>query len=167
MNDYRTAAFLTAACLLAACANGQTSSDEETAQELQKAKSVDKGLSVQSAPTVAGDLGPEGVEKGGQAAVGPGLQRLAELAMKDLGARIGVEQAAIDIAQAEYVTWRDSSLGCPQPGSQYMQVLTNGSRIGLRVAKQVYQYHSGGNRPPFLCENPSKIEPLPYAHGEA
>lgn len=167
MNGYRTAAFLTTACLLAACVNAQTSSEEERAQEPQKAKAAGTDLSVHSAPTKAGDLGTKSEEKGGQAALGPGLQRLADLAVKDLGARMGVEHEAINIAKAEYVTWRDSSFGCPQPGYQYTQALTNGSRIKLRVGKEVYQYHSGGNRPPFLCKNPSKAEPLPYAHGEA
>lgn len=167
MNGYRTAAFLTAACLLAACANGHTSSEDEMTPEPQRHRAAGKDLSVDSAAIIVGEVGPEAGEKGPQPTIGPGLQRLADLAMKDLGARMGVELAEIGIAQAEYVTWRDSSLGCPQPDYQYMQVLTNGSRIKLRVAKQVYEYHSGGNRPPFLCQNPSKSAPLPYRHGEA
>ena len=73
----------------------------------------------------------------------------------------------IDIVDAAYVTWRDSSIGCPRPGMQYMQVLTNGSRILLRANAVLYYYHSGGSRAPFLCAKPSPNEPLPYAPGEA
>jgi hypothetical protein len=37
----------------------------------------------------------------------------------------------------------------------YTQVQVEGLLIRLRVGKRVYEYHSGGGRPPFLCEQPS------------
>ena len=163
----RTVACLTVGCLLAACANGQavTEQDESEGQGANSPSASD--LQVESAPTVIGE--PEAISKTAKEKVslGPGLQRLADLAKQDLGARLGVEPAAIEVLQADYVTWRDSSLGCPRPGYQYLQVLTNGSRIRLSAAKQVFQYHSGDNRPPFLCEKPSTIGPLPYSPGES
>ena len=99
--------------------------------------------------------------------LGPGLQRLADLAVTDLATNLNVDEEIIEVVEAQFVTWRDSSAGCPRPGMQYMQVLTNGSRIVLRVDGTIYHYHSGGNRPPFYCAKPSSIEPLPYSHGEA
>jgi len=98
---------------------------------------------------------------------GPGLQRLAAIAKSDLSTKLGIDAEDIDIVEAAYVTWRDSSIGCPRPGMQYMQVLTNGSRILLRANAVLYHYHSGGSRAPFLCAKPSPNEPLPYAPGEA
>lgn len=97
---------------------------------------------------------------------GPGMRRLVDLARRDLAARLQVDPDHIEVLEARYVTWRDSSAGCPQPGTQYMQVLTNGTRIRLKVADKTYQYHSGGARPPFLCDKPSAEEPLPYEPDE-
>ena len=99
--------------------------------------------------------------------LGPGVQRLADLAIADLAASLKVDAKVVEVLEAQFVTWRDSSAGCPRPGMQYMQVLTNGARIVLRVGGTIYHYHSGENRPPFYCANPSSIEPLPYSHGEA
>lgn len=99
--------------------------------------------------------------------LGPGLQRLADVARSDLGAKLDVDAEDIDVVEAAYVTWRDSSIGCPRPDMQYMQVLTNGARLVLRANGILYHYHSGGNRAPFLCAHPSPGASLPYAPGEA
>jgi hypothetical protein len=99
--------------------------------------------------------------------LGPGLQRLADLAIADLTASLKVDAKVVEVVEAQFVTWRDSSAGCPRPGMQYLQVLTNGARIVLRVDGTIYHYHSGGSRPPLHCAKPSSIEPLPYSHGEA
>lgn len=62
----------------------------------------------------------------------------------------------------EEVTWRDGSLGCPQPGMRYKQVLVNGYRIVLRHGGSEYPYHGAGARPPFLCERPAAwLDKLP------
>ena len=154
-------AFTAVGCLLAACVNGQ---DGQVVEESVSADASD--LKVVSVPKASGEAGAVSKTVEEKVSLGPGLQRLADLSMQHLGSTMGVEQAEIEVVQADYVTWPDSSIGCPQPGYQYMQVLTNGSRIRLRANKQVYQYHSGGNRQPFLCENPSATEPVPYAPGE-
>jgi len=99
--------------------------------------------------------------------LGPGLQRLVDLAAEDLAATLNVDVKGIEVVEAQFVTWRDSSAGCPKLGMQYLQVLTNGARIVLRVDGTKYHYHSGGSRPPFYCAKPSSIEPLPYGQGEA
>ena len=121
-----------------------------------------KELTVKSVPSVAADLGSAPA-----VAVGPGIKRLVDIATADLAAKLGIEKTDIQVAEAGYVTWRDSSIGCPQPDMQYMQVLTNGSRIVLKTREGVFHYHSGGNRQPAYCASPSKIGPLPYSPGEA
>lgn len=103
---------------------------------------------------------------GPSSTLGPGLQRLVDLAIKDLTTSLKVEDDAVEVVEAQFVTWRDSSAGCPKPGMQYLQVLTNGARIELRVNGTMYHYHSGGSRPPFHCARPSPTKPLPYSHGE-
>lgn len=75
-------------------------------------------------------------------------------AIDDLAQRLNVAAEAIEVVRVEEVTWRDGSLGCPQPGMAYTQALVNGMRMELRAGGQIYHYHSGGGRPPFLCKNP-------------
>ena len=120
-----------------------------------------KELTVKSVPTIASDLSSTPA-----VSVGTGMQRLVDMATKNLAAKLGIEEADITVAQAVYVTWRDSSIGCPRPDMQYLQVLTNGSRIVLKANNRVYHYHSGGNQPPSHCAKPSPQKPLPYDHGE-
>jgi hypothetical protein len=86
--------------------------------------------------------------------IDPGLQPLIEQAMADLSDRLGVPESEIEVVSAELITWSDASLGCPQPGMQYAQVLTDGSQIILGHAGKDYSYHTGGSTyVPFLCEN--------------
>ncbi len=94
------------------------------------------------------------------------LQPLIDLAVADLAARLGIAPGDIEVISAEEVTWPDASLGCPQPGMAYAQVLTDGARIDLRAGGAVYSYHSGGGRDPFLCESPlERSEPPPTPGG--
>ena len=162
MKRYTIIAGVVFGCALVACANGQATSDEDGPADKPSASD----LRVQSAPAPANELA--GSKKPiSEASLGPGITGLVELAKSDLHAKTGVQPDAIEILRAGYVTWPDASLGCPQPGYEYMQVLRNGSLILLRADKKVYSYHSGGNRAPFHCESPSRVEPLPYAPGEA
>jgi hypothetical protein len=77
-------------------------------------------------------------------------------AKEDLAERLAVDPADIEVIETQEVVWRDSSLGCPQPGMVYAQVLTDGMLVRLRHGDSVYEYHSGGSRGAFLCENPAQ-----------
>lgn len=156
-------ALLALACLIAGCADAR----DESAADEAKAERGTGELEPGPAPSVSGDLAPAAATPKSAKPLGPGLQRLVDLATRDLSARLGITESSIEVIDAAYVTWRDSALGCTEPGNQYMQVLTNGSRIVLSVEKREYHYHSGANLPPFWCKNPDAIEPLPYAPGEA
>ena len=81
-----------------------------------------------------------------------------QLAIDDLTDRLAAPRGSIEVVSVEEVTWRDGSIGCPQPGMRYTQALVNGSRILLRSAGVVFAYHRGGTRPPFYCANP--VAPL-------
>ena len=39
----------------------------------------------------------------------------------------------------------------------YIQVQVEGALVRLRVNKDIYEYHSGGRRQPFLCEQPATL----------
>ena len=75
-------------------------------------------------------------------------------ARADLAARLAIDPAQIALIEFRDVTWPDNSLGCPHPDMGYLQVMVDGYLIRLGVGKQVYEYHGGGARAPFLCENP-------------
>lgn len=78
-----------------------------------------------------------------------------ELAVADLAARLEIAPAEVEVLRVEEVTWRDGSLGCPQPGMFYTQALVDGARIVLSARGRRYEYHQGGRRAPFLCEHPA------------
>lgn len=82
----------------------------------------------------------------------PALQPLVQQAKEDLAGRLKVPVEEIELVSIEVVVWSDTSLGCPQPGKVYLQVLQDGSWIQLIYDGQVYSYHSGGMRDLFLCE---------------
>jgi hypothetical protein len=60
----------------------------------------------------------------------------------------------IVVMQAVSVVWPDGSLGCPQSGMEYTQVLVDGFHILLQANGTTHSYHGGGTTlEPFLCEN--------------
>lgn len=75
-------------------------------------------------------------------------------AIADLASREGVDESAITVVSTQEVTWRDGSIGCPEPGVIYTQALVPGVRVVLELDGVRYHYHAGGGRSIFLCENP-------------
>jgi hypothetical protein len=82
----------------------------------------------------------------------PSLQRLVDQAADDLATRLSIDRSTIETVSAQYVTWPDKGLGCPQPGMVYLQVTVDGALIELAVDGTTYSYHSGGTKAPFLCQ---------------
>ena len=72
-------------------------------------------------------------------------------AKDDLANRTNIPFDQIEVVSVQSMTWPDSSMGCPQPGMAYTQVLQDGLLIQLQAGGFNYNYHSGGNREPFLC----------------
>ena len=85
-----------------------------------------------------------------------GLQDLIDKAIADLTNRLSIPAVEITVLEATPVVWPDASLGCPQPGMVYIQVPEDGLLIRLQAGGQIYEYHSGGIRDPFLCEKTGK-----------
>lgn len=89
----------------------------------------------------------------------PNASPQVQAAAMDLSKRLSIPLDQIEVVGMEAVVWPDASMGCPQPGMVYAQVQVDGARIRLRAAGQDYAYHSGGARPPFLCEQPGGAAP--------
>jgi len=48
--------------------------------------------------------------------------------------------------------WPDASLGCPQPGMVYAQVITPGYEVAIEVAGEEYIYHTDKRGNAVACE---------------
>lgn len=100
----------------------------------------------------------------------PTAQEWIEAAKNDLAGRLGVEAALIGLVEYQSVTWRDGSLGCPQPGMAYTQALVEGYRIQLQIDGVQYDYHGADGRDPFYCPGPGQkfdgtVPPAPGQRG--
>jgi hypothetical protein len=79
---------------------------------------------------------------------------IADRSRDDLAERHGASPDAIEVLEVERVTWRDGSLGCPEPDKIYSQALVEGWRVTLRLREVTYEYHASLEGEPFLCEEP-------------
>ena len=94
----------------------------------------------------------------------PAARSLAEMvhaARLDAAELTGLPPTAFAVVVAESVSWRDGSLGCPQPGMMYTQALVPGYRIRLKLGDKEYLYHSSRVGPPMRCAADRAQEPLP------
>ena len=60
----------------------------------------------------------------------------------DAAKRFQVAEDAVVLASAEQVTWSDGSLGCPQPGYSYTQMLVSGYRVTATTTAGRMLYHT-------------------------
>jgi hypothetical protein len=82
----------------------------------------------------------------------PANQPLVELARQALAKELGIDVTAIRLTQIEEVEWRDSSLGCPKPNMNYLQVITPGYRIVLEAQGRSYNYHTDLGKRVVRCD---------------
>ena len=76
---------------------------------------------------------------------------VAQLAIDTLATDLGVAKDQIDVDTIRAIEWRDSSIGCPKPGVAYLDVITPGHKVILRVGSAIHVVHEAGNRA-FRCE---------------
>ncbi len=79
-------------------------------------------------------------------------QQMVYMAKEDLAKRLGIPADSITVESVDQVDWPDASLGCPEPGKMYAQVITPGFRILLKADGKTYEYHSGA-RHVVHCEH--------------
>jgi hypothetical protein len=94
----------------------------------------------------------------GQAGVAGDLQTMVQAALADAARRAepGTVPKVID---AQKVTWRDGSLGCPAPGRMYTMALVPGYRIRIQSGTAVLDYHASARGAPFLCPPERAADP--------
>lgn len=77
-----------------------------------------------------------------QVATPPNVPEGVKLSIADLAKRLGIDASQIEAVRIEPVDWPDTSLGCPQPGQAYAQVITPGYLVILTAGGQEYEYHT-------------------------
>ncbi|MGH8242193.1 MAG: hypothetical protein ACRETY_02455, partial [Steroidobacteraceae bacterium] len=76
---------------------------------------------------------------------------VARAAIRALAAELQVPEDRIQVDTIRAVEWPDSSIGCPQPGRAYLQVITPGHKVTLRAEGQVHVVHEAKGSA-FVCE---------------
>ncbi|MDH4274230.1 MAG: hypothetical protein OEW08_04250 [Gammaproteobacteria bacterium] len=79
--------------------------------------------------------------------------RKASMALREL-----VHDADITVVRVEPKEWRNSSLGCPQPGMMYAQVMMSGFRVELKANGKLYDWRVSDHSA-RLCETNAKKSP--------
>jgi len=93
---------------------------------------------------------------------------IVDLASGDLAETYGLAPNAVEVVSVEAIDWPDASLGCPQPGMAYAQVVTPGLRITLRAEGWTYTYHADLAGQVVLCAQtgPADSTPVPAGSDE-
>jgi Mrp family chromosome partitioning ATPase len=63
--------------------------------------------------------------------------------------RLNVPQDQLRVDRVASQEWTDASLGCPQPGQYYAQVITPGYLVTIAGAGKLLEYHADTNRAIF------------------
>jgi hypothetical protein len=71
--------------------------------------------------------------------VPPDANAAVNAAMADFARRF---EAKPELVELQRVTWRDGSLGCPQPDMAYTQALVPGWRLVLAAGGRSIEYHA-------------------------
>ena len=90
----------------------------------------------------------------------PGTVEFPEVARElrsKVAADMGLSPDSLTARSVERVTWRDASLGCPEPGKMYAQVLTEGWKVIYQHAEEgQIEVHATQNLDTFvICEGES------------
>ena len=84
---------------------------------------------------------------------------VAELASSVLADDLGIPVGNIVVDSVRAVDWPNSSIGCPQPDEAYLDVITPGHKILLRVDGSLHIVHEANGRA-FVCRQ-TKATALP------
>lgn len=74
-------------------------------------------------------------------------------AVQDLSDRSGEDRFGAKMKSVESVDWNDASLGSPEPGMGYAQVITPGFKLILESEGEFHTYHTSLNRVVFVESN--------------
>ena len=76
---------------------------------------------------------------------------VVQLAATNLAKELNVAPDQVEIRSVEQREWSDSSLGCPEPGRAYMQVITPGYKVILFANGREHEYHTNMQSMAIRC----------------
>ncbi|MBX7236156.1 MAG: hypothetical protein K1X65_17365 [Caldilineales bacterium] len=91
---------------------------------------------------------------GQPAAPADALQVAGAAAVQVVASALGLSPAEITVTAIEEMEWSDASLGCPQPGYAYAQVITPGYRATVQAGGQTYAVHMDDQGYGLVCPPP-------------
>lgn len=87
--------------------------------------------------------GDDGSRSGGDTMRNGAPAELIERAKAEVASLARSAAESVQVKSVEQVEWSDASLGCPQGGMMYAQVITPGYKIVLESGGRTYEFHSG------------------------
>lgn len=82
------------------------------------------------------------------------LQQAPAAAVDHLASELGIPPEEIQVRSVEAAEWPDASLGCPEPGKAYAQVVTPGYRVILSAQGERYELHTDREgRAVVICDS--------------
>lgn len=72
------------------------------------------------------------------------LEDAVNSALTALSGLLSVQKSVIKVLEKEETTWRDASLGWPEPGKSYAMMMVDGYRVVLEAKGKKYEYRFGG-----------------------
>ena len=130
------------AVLLAATACGEGEAQGDSGTPLSD---------VATAPSHFPTVSPATPTPGGQEAIPSDIEIIARLLVAD---QEGVDAEDLTLTSSESVEWSDASLGCPQEGFGYAQVITPGYKLVFALGDTTYAVHTNDDGSSLiLCDN--------------
>jgi hypothetical protein len=143
---------LSAALALAACSSGAASQADARRAATPTATAAPTATAPATASATPAPSASPAWTRGSATAKGTAMSEypmVVRLAAQSLAAELGMPADQVTVMQVEPRDWPDSSLGCPQPGMSYLQVITPGYRVVLAAGGRQYEYHTN-NREHFV-----------------
>ena len=76
---------------------------------------------------------------------------VVQMAVNSLANDLKIPPEQVEVRSVTPTEWNDSSLGCPEPGRAYMQVITPGYRVILFANGREYEYHTNRQNMAIRC----------------
>ena len=81
-----------------------------------------------------------------------GADAAVRAAISDAASRLKVASDTIQVVSVSATDWSDTSLGCPQPGMFYAQVIVQGYTIVLSAGQARVEYHADKRGRVVMCK---------------
>jgi hypothetical protein len=83
------------------------------------------------------------------------LVEAAVLARMTLASELGIGEEELKFISAQAVTWRDGSIGCPDPATSYTQALVDGYLVVFDHEGEFIEVHQAVDDKPIVCLKPA------------